>query len=127
MNARGIPPAAQQVHAMLFWLGLRPPILTMGPDLDGGYPILLMGVPPPHVLTWDPTGMGGFPNPANGGGTLWDGVPPPPSPDWGWGYPLVGWTGVHPRRYEHTKILPTVIIRMRAVIIEEDRYQAVKV
>ena len=50
----------------------------------------------------------------------------PPVLTWERGNPLSAGQGYTPAGMNMLKILPTVIIRMRAVILEEDRYQTVK-
>ena len=122
VNARGtFPPSAPEggrgyplprwVHS-ISWMGYPLSRLGMGypphhkldgvpshPDLGRGYPPphQLYGVPPHHQL---------------------DGVPP--HPDLGRGYPLIRWLGYPPPRCGLThklKLLPSLILRMRAVMM----------
>ena len=117
VNARGIPPAAQQVLAMLSCLGGGgDPI----PGQVGGVPHPRLGGTPSQVQGWYPIpGLGGYsipglgrvPHPRSGEGTpshvwrwrgihpiqTWDGVPPPLSRP-GMGYPPdQTWDGVSPQ------------------------------
>ena len=99
------------------WLGgyHRYPPLSHYPDLVGGYPGY-----PPTIQTWDKV-----PPPSRPGQGVpwvpptiqtWDGVPPPtqtsdgvsPNLDLGWGTPLAS--------VDRLKILPSLILRMRAVL-----------
>ena len=109
MNARGIPPAAKQVLAMLICLGGGVPHLRVGgnprypphPDLARVPPQPEMGYPPTSDLRWGtPPDLAGVP-PTLGWGTpldlglgtpqTWPGYPPRP----GWGTPQT-WDGVPP-------------------------------
>ena len=104
VNARGIPPAAYQVHCTCYAVpvgGTPHPVLTWG---GGVIPILTWdGVTP--LLTWD----GGNPPPSRMGYPRQE----------GWGYPPVNWMEVsssqNVNRQTPVKTVPSVILRMRTV------------
>ena len=63
VNARGIPPAAYQAHAILFRKGVPP-------AWEGRYPPAKVGTPPPPVEVWTDTQTETitFPHPSDAGG-----------------------------------------------------------
>ena len=104
-------------------MGYPPP--DMGYPLDMGYPSLDMGYHPRHGYlpwTWGPPPRWGTP-PEMGYPRTWDGVPPYPDLKWGtpptsdlrWGKPPP------PASVNRLKILPSPILRMRAVKINIDK------
>ena len=124
VNARGIPPAAQQVHAMLFWKGVPPCLGRQNPPLGRQYPPTWEGsTPTQEGSTTLSLGRGYPPLPGKGYPHQEGSTPPahlgrqyPPSA--GWWYPPT------PAMVDKVKTLPSVILRMRAVKVSRCAHSA---